>query len=495
MFLSFSFLQDGSVTYTGYLLNMTSQQWLTAADCDRYIWWHMLVVIVPSNLDLTYSQNATMWVTGGSNTGGWPTPEDEDILTTAALSMGTGTISASFFQVPNEHILFYDDPKQQSRTEDAIIAYTWDHFLKDPSQPNWLVRFPMVKSVLRAMDTVTAFVEQSELKELEGYTPNFYTIAGASKRGWTTWLVGAVDTDRVVAIVPIVLDALNFIKFCHHQFKSYNGWSFALEDYYDEDIFSRLDSDNMQLLAEYEDPYYYLDRLTMPTLVINAVADEFQQPDDTHFWWSSLPEPKHFLIIPNAEHSLATGIAEAVPAIGTWIKYLLDYRPIPTMDWSIDNTTGTITVTLDNVPSDSTALHVRKYYANTWDGNLRRDFRIVNIDDPCETKLVSDGVCVNDKVLWRFEELTPESDGVTYIATHNTPTDGTYTAFFIDVTYMKDPLTNEAIYYPPGGGGWIPDFIPRDAPGQLEFTTEVSIVPNTFPFADCSGVGCNGTLV
>jgi hypothetical protein len=119
----------------------------------------------------------------------------------------------------------------------------------------------------------------------------------------------------------------------------------------------------------------------------------------------------------------------------------------------------------------------------------------VNIDDPCETKLVSDGVCVNDKVLWRFEELTPESDGVTYIATHDTPTDGTYTAFFIDVTYMKDPLTNEAIYYPPGGGGWIPDFIPRDAPGQLEFTTEVSIVPNTFPFADCSGVGCNGTLV
>lgn len=35
---------------------------------------------------------------------------------------------------------------------------------------------------------------------------------GASKRGWTTWLVGAVDTTRVMAIVPIVLDAINFVK-------------------------------------------------------------------------------------------------------------------------------------------------------------------------------------------------------------------------------------------------------------------------------------------
>jgi PhoPQ-activated pathogenicity-related protein len=454
-----------------------------------------LVVIVPSNLDLTYSQNATMWVTGWSNGNGWPTPEDEDILTTAALSMGTGTISAALFQVPNEHILFYDDPKQQSRTEDAIIAYTWDHFLKDPTTPNWLVRFPMVKSVIRAMDTVTEFVEKSTLPELDGYSPNYYAVAGASKRGWTTWLVGAVDPDRVVAIAPIVLDALNFIKFSHHQWMSYQGWSFALSDYYEMNITSRFDDPNMQTLSEYEDPYYYLDRLTMPTMVINAVGDEFQQPDDTHYWWSSLPEPKHFLMVPNSEHSLATGIAEAVPAIGTWLKYLLDYRAVPTMDWTIDDTTGAITVTLNKVPADTSALHVRKYWANSWNGNLRRDFRLLNLDDPCESPIVSDGTCFNDKVFWRFEDLTPEADGVTYIATHEAPTDGTYAAFFIDVTYVKDPETNEDIYSPPGGGGWFPDFIPRDRPGQLEFTTEVSILPNTFPYADCSGVDCYGTLV
>jgi PhoPQ-activated pathogenicity-related protein len=156
-------------------------------------------------------------------------------------------------------------------------------------QPNWLVRFPMVKASVRAMDTITAFVATTPLPEFQGLDLQYYSVSGASKRGWTTWLVGAVDPVRVAVIVPIVLDALNFIQaqtllesftwsgahsiaslcvqFCHHQYKAYNGYSFALSDYYDMNITARIDDPNMQLLAENEDPYYFLDRLTMPTMV------------------------------------------------------------------------------------------------------------------------------------------------------------------------------------------------------------------------------------
>eukprot|EP01034_Spumella_vulgaris_P045123 gene45123-56183_t len=42
----------------------------------------------------------------------------------------------------------------------ALIAFTWDHFLKDPSQPEWLVRFPMVKAAVRAMDAVKEYMDQ-----------------------------------------------------------------------------------------------------------------------------------------------------------------------------------------------------------------------------------------------------------------------------------------------------------------------------------------------
>ena len=269
---------DNTNCWTGYTLNMTSQRWLTDADFAPSseagsIWWHMLVVIVPD--EVKWTRNGTLWITGWGM-GGRPTATDEDIVLTASLAMGTGTIAGALFQVPNEHVTFADDPKNQSRTEDAIIAYTWDHFLRDPSKPEWLLRFPMVKASLRAMDTITEFVAQ-KLPELNCQL-DYYTVAGASKRGWTTWMVGAVDPDRVMAIVPIVLDAINFVAVEHHQWKSYNGWSWALADYYEMDIMTRLDTPEMLQLQQNVDPYFFKERLTMPKLVVNAFLDEFQQP-------------------------------------------------------------------------------------------------------------------------------------------------------------------------------------------------------------------------
>jgi PhoPQ-activated pathogenicity-related protein len=53
----------------------------------------------------------------------------------------------------------------------------------------------------------------------------------------------------------------------------------------------------------------------MPKLVINAGGDEFFLPDDTRYWWDEMSDEKNFLMVPNAEHSLATGILEIIPAV------------------------------------------------------------------------------------------------------------------------------------------------------------------------------------
>jgi len=185
----------------------------------------------------------------------------------------------------------------------------------------------MVKASVRAMDAMQEFV-RTKLPET-GATIDYFSVSGASKRGWTTWLVGVVDPNRVKVIVPVVLDAINFVTVEHHQYRSYGGWTYALTDYTEMNITSRFDDPNMVTLQEMEDPYFYRDRLTMPKLIVNAVMDEFQQPDDTHYWWNDMPEPKHFLIAPNAEHSLATGIFVAVPSISAFISAHLAKSTLP----------------------------------------------------------------------------------------------------------------------------------------------------------------------
>ena len=75
-----------------------------------------------------------------------------------------------------------------------IQGYTWwkwTHYFNP--NPEWLVHLPMTKAAVRAMDTITDFMTSplspSEIQELN-CNPQQFITAGASKRGWITWLTG-----------------------------------------------------------------------------------------------------------------------------------------------------------------------------------------------------------------------------------------------------------------------------------------------------------------
>ena len=87
--------------------------------------------------------------------------------------------------------------------------------------PEVIVYFPMVKATVRALDTMEDYA-----KKQWGLDITQHMVAGASKRGWDTWLTGAVD-DRVVAIAPIVMDMLNLTNSIPHMYQAYGGWTFA----------------------------------------------------------------------------------------------------------------------------------------------------------------------------------------------------------------------------------------------------------------------------
>lgn len=143
-------------SYDYYVINMTSQTWLTSADSDRSVWWHWLQIIVPHNLDLSLGNVATMYINGGDNTDPVPTQPDP-VVTLFATAMQH--IAVELNMIPNQPTVFYYPGGQTGGTkEDGLIAYTWAHFLNDTSQPYWLARLPMVKASVRALDTISAFI-------------------------------------------------------------------------------------------------------------------------------------------------------------------------------------------------------------------------------------------------------------------------------------------------------------------------------------------------
>jgi len=293
---------------TIYTLRMTSQTWRSASEVNRTQWNHWVQLCVPN----TPSANLCLLIIGGGSISGtWGTPANVSDYAFLASLMGCCLAYLQF--IPNQPLLFADE--SNSRSEDAIIAYSFDKFLDKyetgTPDPEWPVLLPMVKAAVRAMDTITAAAAQ-----LAGKTLDRFVVSGASKRGWTTWLTAAVDP-RVVGAVPIVIDVLNTRKQIPHHKNAYSsyppdsstyhmsgGYSSAIHDYTDFAIFDCLDTPGGRELAAIVDPFTYRNRLTMPKLIINSTGDQFFLPDSIKFYWEYLPGPKYIFYQPNSDHGL-----------------------------------------------------------------------------------------------------------------------------------------------------------------------------------------------
>jgi PhoPQ-activated pathogenicity-related protein len=201
---------------TATILKMTSQQWLTTAEVEQPIWTHWLVVVRPEEVT---SDIGLLYITGGDNDDG--EPRVSGWLT--EIARDTGTVVAELRMVPNQPVVFVDDPARTPRYEDDFIAYTWDRFLRTGDE-RWPARLPMTKAAVRAMDTVTAF---GATPEGGGSRVERFVVTGGSKRGWTTWTTAAVDR-RVVAIAPAVIDLLNVEPSFVHHWRAYGSWAPAI---------------------------------------------------------------------------------------------------------------------------------------------------------------------------------------------------------------------------------------------------------------------------
>ena len=168
----------------------------------------------------------------------------------------------------------------------------------------WLVRLAMVKSGVKAMDATQEFMKSADGG---GVAVNQFVVAGGSKRGWTTWLVGATD-ERVIGIMPMVIDALNSEEITKHHFEVLGFFAPSLGDYVNHGLFPhKIGTPDYQAVLEIEDPYNYRNRarLTIPKFIINASGDQFFLPDNSQFYYGDLPEEKRLRYVENSRHNLA----------------------------------------------------------------------------------------------------------------------------------------------------------------------------------------------
>ena len=402
--------------YTAYILEMKSLTWRSSAEVDRTLWQHYMTVVKP---DSVAPGPGILLISGGSNNGSAPTKASDDLVNIAKT---TGSIVTEQKQVPNQPLTF-SNHDGKPHTEDGIIAFSWAQVMKS-SDPTWSARFPMVKSSVRAMDTVQEFLRSAQGG---GVTLEKFVVVGASKRGWTTWLVAAVDP-RVAAAVPIVIDVLNVETFMKQHIESYGFWANSLYDYHYNKITEHVGSKEMTFMLANEDPYLFRKRLTMPKYMVNATGDEFFLPDGSQNYFDDLVGEKYLRYVPNANHSLDG--TDALEGILAFFLRFRDGRDRPSFSWKFEGS-DSIRVQTQDKPQK-----VLLWQATNPAG---RDFRVEKIGK-----------------VWTSTELTDQGGGA-YVAKVPMPAKG-YTAFLIELTFPSGQI------FP------------------LKFTSQVRVVPEARPF-------------
>ncbi|XP_048349982.1 autocrine proliferation repressor protein A-like [Sphaerodactylus townsendi] len=340
---NYTFLRTKDGFFLGILtkvdiINMTSQKWLDKSEVDKSVWSHELMIgLFQYTTRLKFrTKSCLLMIVPGQNDA--LTPRDN--LTRRALmytSVATKSVVAVLRGTLPQPLTFSNHPLgHKNITGYDIVAYTWWNFLHNMTvSPHWLVQFPMVKAVVRAMDTITDYMKKKYRVDVTEFT-----LAGVGLGGWISWLTAAVDK-RVKAIAPVAMDFLNFTESFKHHYRAYCGWSYMLRPFVEMNITQELDNPRFQELASHVDPLEYNERYENVTKYIIVLSgDEFFPPDNSRYYFSQLEGVKLLLIMANKDYGNLHNKTPTPQLIETIASFYLrmvikNYSP-PKISWKIE---------------------------------------------------------------------------------------------------------------------------------------------------------------
>lgn len=321
-------------------LTLTSQTWRGIP------WRHQLFLIKPDTL--TDSSRVILLISGGS----WrpelaePPPAGQqlpgEVQLLARVARQVGTIAAVLKHVPQQ-------PMFNGMVEDEIISYTFEQCIRTRDF-TWPLLLPMVKSATRGMDAV-----QQCCQTEWNCSPDRFTVTGASKRGWTTWLVSAVDA-RVEALAPMVIDVLNMGPQMQHQLFSFGRYSEQIEEYTRRGIQRQMTSSLGQALTRLVDPYSYRKALTQPKLILLGTNDRYWPLDALNLYWDGLSGEKHVVYVPNRGHKLDDP-ERVLGSLAAFHRQAMGKLKLAALDWTLEEGPPGVQLTIvsDVEPAQVTA--------------------------------------------------------------------------------------------------------------------------------------------
>ena len=338
---------------------LTSQTWRGAS------WAHELTVVVPRQRCETGMM--ILWIDGGSRAdvpaaGARLQAPPADVVWLADLACGAGMPAAVVNQVPCQ-------PMFGRMVEDDLIAHSFAEYVRT-GDADWPLLLPMVKAVVAAMGAAAG------ISDGLGSPVERFVLGGASKRGWTSWLAAAAD-DRVVGIVPAVIDMLRLERHIPLQLEAFGGrMSEMLDDYTSRGIERLLATPRGRELLDVVDPWSHRRAIPQPKIVALGTNDPYWPLGALDLYRDGLAGPCAISYCANAGHGLPWNRLAGL--LAAMARHTSGIAPLPELRWSftaardLAASPGAFAPTLAALSCDQPPAEVLLWQASAPDRDFRR---------------------------------------------------------------------------------------------------------------------------